>query len=371
VLITFLGSLLMLGGQPAYATTTTITYTDFSNLSGIVRSGSTAAIPNPAIGSGGQQVLRITNNLGQAGGAFLDQMVPLQDASQTFKASFSTAFDFQMTHPMGIADENGMGADGIVFVIQTTSNQYGGPGVGLGYSGLPKSVGIEFDTWDNGAMDHNSGNHVAVLANGSLNELAEANVPGGLMKNGNVWHAWIDYDGDTKNLEVRVTESATRPAAPLLSYTIDLPAVLQQSDAYVGFTGATGASGNYQDIRAWQFTNVYNPISNICSVPGDLTWLPPMSSNTPAPAAVSDMLPIKFQYNSCTADDSVAVLVTDAAWNVYTGVTLGGGIAFESNTGTYETDFRPADYGVAPGTQLTVWVYFGDALQGSAQINVQ
>lgn len=42
-------------------------------------------------------------------------------------------------------DGLGCGADGLVFVVQTNSNKVGGGG-GIGYQGIPNSVGVELDT---------------------------------------------------------------------------------------------------------------------------------------------------------------------------------------------------------------------------------
>jgi hypothetical protein len=40
--------------------------------------------------------------------------------------------------------------DGITFALTTYSNNYGSAGMGLGYQGLPQSVAVEFDTYNNG-----------------------------------------------------------------------------------------------------------------------------------------------------------------------------------------------------------------------------
>ncbi|NYC32247.1 hypothetical protein B0H42_004878 [Clostridium saccharobutylicum] len=42
------------------------------------------------------------------------------------------------------------GADGIVFVINNNTNGLGTEGAGIGYQGITNSIGIEFDTYDNG-----------------------------------------------------------------------------------------------------------------------------------------------------------------------------------------------------------------------------
>jgi hypothetical protein len=84
----------------------------------------------------------------------------------------------------------------------------GASGQGLGYAGVPTSIGIEFDTYNNGASDGNSSNHIAIDEDGSLNDAALANVYGvqtcgfslgytgiGCMSNGDKWTVNIGYNG--------------------------------------------------------------------------------------------------------------------------------------------------------------------------------
>ncbi|MBI2874209.1 MAG: hypothetical protein HYY09_03905 [Firmicutes bacterium] len=251
--------ILSIGPASAEESTTTVTFTDFQDLSALTLSGSTYWNNRTPVQYGGQYVLRLTTGLNQAGGAFLTNPIPLSGA-EGFKASFSTAFKFQITRPVGCTDTDRVqGADGLVFVVQTQSNRYGGYGVGIGYSGIPKSVGIEFDTWNNGYIDRNNGNHVGIDLNGNINSAAFTPVQPA-MNNGAVWNAWVDYDGNSKRLEVRLSTNDMRPETATLAHTVDLPAVLGTPQAYVGFTSGTGCAGGDHDIRSWIFTNTFNPI---------------------------------------------------------------------------------------------------------------
>lgn len=353
---------------PVHAATTTVTFNDFSDISDLVLSGNTATNGNP-IFFGGQHVLRLTRGLSQAGGAFLRDPIALTDSSG-FKASFSTAFDFQITNPVGCTDTDGVqGADGLVFVVQTTSNQYGGAGGGIGYQGIPKSVGIEFDTWNNGSWDRHNGNHVGVDVNGNVNSVAFAQVTEGHMNNQNVWHAWIDYDGDTQLLEVRVSQSATRPASPILSHIIDLPAVLESPDAYVGFTSGTGCAGGQHDIRSWEFTNTYRPIG---ACPDGVTFLAPLSNSTNTDVANGSTVGIKFKYcdsGNFVHDESVIILISDAGMPI-TAWVYGSDIVIDDGAEEYRQDWDTSLYGLYPGQVLMVEVYMNDMLMGTAQVTV-
>jgi len=244
----FVISMALFGG---FADATTVVYNDFSNLSGMQLNGATAAIGNPVNGN----ILRLTNNLSQGGSAFSKTTIGLYNNS-----SFSTYFQFRISNPMGASDVDGQGADGIVFVVQTVANNVGGGGGGIGYQGIGKSVGIEFDTWNNGSWDDNSGNHVGIDLNGNIDSVLQTSVAT-RMNDGDVWHAWVDYNGLATQLEVRLNkESNVRPVGALLSYAVNLETILGTPDAYIGFTSGTGAAGGYHDILSWQFEDTYKPV---------------------------------------------------------------------------------------------------------------
>lgn len=251
------------------ANATTITYNDFSDLSAFQQNGSTAAIADPTTDNLGRNVLRLTNNLGQSGSAFLKNAIDL-----TNQASFSTYFSFRISNPLGASDGDGQGADGIVFVVQTVSNTAGGGGGGIGYLGITKSVGVEFDTWNNGSGSNDpDGNHIGIDLGGAFNGPTASIAT--RMNNGADWFAWVDYNGATKDIEVRLSQTNTRPTAATLTRNADLVAALGQTNAFIGFTSGTGAAGGYHDIVSWQFEDDFRPIdpNNNVPEPGVLSLL--------------------------------------------------------------------------------------------------
>lgn len=244
----------------------TITYSDFIDLSDFQLNGS--AVISNTYPTNNKSSLRLTNALSQGGSVFLTDTVSLAS-----DASFSTAFHFQITNPMGISDSDGKGADGIVFVVQTLANNVGGTGGGIGYSGISNSVGIEFDTWNNGSWDDYNGNHIGINLNGNINSVVQQGISS-RMNNGAIWYSWVDYNGVTDLLEVRLAQANVRPSSANLSQTVDLVSVLGTPDSYVGFTSGTGAAGGYHDILAWQLNSTYDPINIVGSpVPEPATML--------------------------------------------------------------------------------------------------
>jgi len=128
----------------------------------------------------------------------------------------------------------------------------------MGYGGIAKSVGIEFDTWNNGNIDDHNGNHVGIDINGSVDSVLQASVWTRL-NNGEVWWAWVDYDGNNNILEVRVSQTSTRPTAHLLRHDVDLASVLESDRSFVGFTAAVGGAFQDHHILSWKFVNQFAP----------------------------------------------------------------------------------------------------------------
>ena len=226
-----------------------VSYPDFSNVAGLTINGQAAQVGS---------VLRVTPALpSQAGSAFSTAAVSL-----AANASFSTYFQFRFTGA-GVSDGFGLGADGLVFVVQTVSNNVGTGGGGIGYLGIPNSIGIEFDTWNNGGIDADSSNHVGIDANGSVASLVLTEVTEADMNNGAVWNAWVDYNGATNLLEVRLTQSNVRPASAILSLTRDIAIDLGSTNAFVGFTSGTGAAWANHDVLSWVLDNSFAPIGRV------------------------------------------------------------------------------------------------------------
>lgn len=236
-----LAAWLMLTATPAGAVT--ITYNNFASTAGLQLNGNAAAVTDTS----GRSVLRLTPSAGnQAGSAFTASTITLGS-----DASFSAAFAFNFNQ-LG-----GGGADGMVFTLQTNGNTAGSNGQGLGYSGLANSVGVKFDTYQN--TGDLSSNFLAVVTGGNINGVSSVASPYNL-KSGSTLYAFIDYNGVTDNLQVRLSNTTSRPDAALISYTVDVPALLGSSNAYVGFTAATGGSYENHDVQSFQFRDSYAPI---------------------------------------------------------------------------------------------------------------
>jgi hypothetical protein len=100
-------------------------------------------------------------------------------------------------------------------------------------------------------------NHAGINLAGSVCSVVRADTLPAQLDSGSIFHAWVDYNGVTDSLEVRLALNDTRPAAALMSYTVDLVSVLGTTNAFVGFTSGTGAATADHDIRRWVFNSEF------------------------------------------------------------------------------------------------------------------
>jgi hypothetical protein len=206
--------------------------------------------------------LTLNGTAALAGGALRLASGGLNQAGSTFTSGrvgvsrFATQFDFRLTNPQ---------ADGITFTIQNSAASALGPaGGGLGYGpdragrvgGIPLSVAVKFDLFNNEGEGVNS---TGLFVNGAAptvggiaplsgsNDLSGSGID---LHAGRTIRAHLSYDGD--RLTVRLTDVATGARATQV-YALDLAGVLGSSQAFVGFTGATGGLTATLDVLNWWY----------------------------------------------------------------------------------------------------------------------
>jgi Legume lectin domain/PEP-CTERM motif len=256
-LLPLVSALAVCGALTTSAHATLVNYPDFSSTAGLTLVGSTTTVA--------KQLQLTPAAIGQAGAAYSTTAITLGAGN-----AFSTQFQFQFTGVGGIDP-----ADGITFVLAANPTGLGTGGGGIGYGSVGNSVAIEFDTFNNGASDGNSSNHVAVDIDGhiddgtSLSDQALANVYGisacdfgsstfytqnGCMANGHVWTVTITYDGTDLNATVSDPSEGASFAA-ITNDPINVGSFLGTSSAFVGFTAGTGSGFENQNILNWEFSN--------------------------------------------------------------------------------------------------------------------
>jgi hypothetical protein len=194
-----------------------------------------------------ENLLRLNNNFSQAGSAFETQRVGIRGFTTTFQVRLHEG-----TQPNP--------ADGFTFLIQADSpNSLGGGGGSLGYQGIPNSVAIKFDVYNNEGETFNS---TGLFFGGGFPGLphnpGEVNIP---LDPGNVnlrsqstKTITLTYDGTT------LTETIHDPDPGQLNggnftatYTVDIASKIGADTAFVGFTGGTGGLYSLQDVLNWRY----------------------------------------------------------------------------------------------------------------------
>jgi hypothetical protein len=158
--------------------------------------------------------------------------------------AFTTDFNFQDTAAI---------ADGFTFVVQNSPSgvwALGGGGGNLGYTGIGSSVAIKFDIYNDGGEGIDS---TGFYINGAAPTVPSLDMTtsGVNLRNGNILHAHVTYDGTT--LILTLTDTVTG-ANFTTSTPINIPSTVGANTAYVGFTASTGASTAVQKILNWTYT---------------------------------------------------------------------------------------------------------------------
>ena len=278
-------------------------------------------------------VLRLTEAVGgQTGSAFWKQKVALNA-----DFSFSFFFTFKITPVTSQAD-------GITFCIQQASNTAGTAGGGIGFARIPgKSIAIEYDTYPNQSENNN---HIALDYNGFLHNegngypfqnvspyvnltLLDGNTGSALsLADGNLKYSWIDYNGVTGNLEVRISNTATRPTATALSIAnLNLASNFSNSDVFFGFTAATGGDNEKHDIYSAYANSKYDPIADTTVFKQGTAFITLTSSNN---------------IDNCISPTStISLLATDQNNNPIVNTPLN--ISLDSGTASFSTNVVTTD----------------------------
>ena len=183
--------------------------------------------------------------------------------------SFMVDFDFQQLNAMG---------DGFTFTVQNQGpNAVGEPGAGLGYEGIPASVAVKFDLFDN---DGEGVSSTGLYTNGASPTVPAINLAGNLvnLRWGDPMHAHILYDGTKLILSINDLKTGAHQTH---NFPVNIPQVVGSDSAYIGFTGATGDATARQNITLWSYQPVLEP--NLTPAP----LIFPPSGNYSDPVQVS------------------------------------------------------------------------------------
>jgi hypothetical protein len=155
---------------------------------------------------------------------------------------FTTDFAFQLANAA---------ADGFTFTIQGNSPSIlGGQGWGggLGYAGIPKSVAVKFDLYNNNGEGIDS---TGLYTNGANPFEPSTDLTGHVdLHSGHIFAVHMEYDGTT--LAVTIADTVTGQSFTS-DYIVNIPSIVGGNTAYVGFTGGTGKTVATQKILTWTY----------------------------------------------------------------------------------------------------------------------
>lgn len=238
-------------------------FPDFSSTAGLRLTGAAAVR---------EGVLRLTPAQRQlAGAAWLEQKVIVS-------GGFDATFQFRLTRSGGL----GGGADGLAFVLQNSGpDALGGRGSAGGFAladprryntgGIPRSIAIFFDTFQNGETHDPSDNYIGIFTAGTPQamrwpppRLASTTKLRTRLKNGKIHAARIVYQPPV----ISVSLDDYR----VLSTTVDLRTVTDaDGSTYVGFTASTGNGYENHDILSWSLTRT-EATSNLSLVSSEISF---------------------------------------------------------------------------------------------------
>jgi hypothetical protein len=208
----------------------------FEGAQGLTFNGSAASLNDGS--------LKLTDTVGtqEHGSVFFNTPVDIRQ--------FQTSFTFQLSSAA---------ADGFTFTIQLNAPTALGPsGGGLGYgpdtttgkAGIPNSVAIKFDLYNNQGEGVNSTGLYTAGASPTTPAI-DLTSSGINLHSGDPILATLSHNGTT--LMLALTDQTTNRTFTQ-SFTVNIPSIVNATSAYVGFTGGTGGNTALQKILNWTFT---------------------------------------------------------------------------------------------------------------------
>jgi gliding motility-associated-like protein len=199
--------------------------------------------------TGSCDCFELTNTTAEAGSVWSPGTIDLNNP-----------FDFSFEINLGADDV--WGADGMMFALRRTGATTGGLGYGLGYAGIPNSIGIEVDTWNSSPTVTTDivSDHVGMSSNGGYEHdlagpFAIPNIEDGL------YHTFrVTWDPVLLELETFID------GVSIFSYTGDIVTLFfaGENNVYFGWTGGTGGVSNIQSVCMYRTASFISDLDTVC-----------------------------------------------------------------------------------------------------------
>ena len=202
-----------------------------------------------------------------------------QRASIIYIPKFSASSDLHVKMQLKISQPTGSGADGMSFFMHADPRgaaALGDAGGAMGYGGANKlvpSVVVEMDTYNNGGDDPNN-NHIGVMIDGDYATHAQKYTVPFDMRTASSFYLWVDYTAAMTKLEVYISDTATQPAMPQMTHTIDLAAKLGTNGFWMGFGGGTGGLAERNEVISFIASDAALTSAVCCTANADCAGSP-------------------------------------------------------------------------------------------------
>ena len=183
--------------------------------------------------------------------------------------------NFEINFQLNMGDLDASGADGMYFVLQPVGTGLGDAGGGMGYLGITPSLGIEFDTYQNGDYGDPAYDHIAIQYNGELDHAGIYNLDGPAqivagepnIEDGEYHFVKITWDAGDQHLQVFVD---CEYRVGFITEVFDIIETIFAGDpeVYFGFTAGTGSLYNNQ-IICFEYTTEIDALEDVTICPGD------------------------------------------------------------------------------------------------------
>ena len=177
-------------------------------------------------------IILTPNEDGKAGSAFINTPHDINDT-----------IGFEAKFKMEIKSIDG--ADGMAFILQNDDRNetaVGGTGGAIGYADINNSIAVAFVTYTT--------NELRIYKNGDMDVVLASTPFPSYVKGGGAFYVWVDYVVSNQEMRVYLSQSDTKPVAPLLRYATDINSTLN-GRAFVGFSAGTGGVFEEHDVYSF------------------------------------------------------------------------------------------------------------------------
>lgn len=182
-----------------------------------------------------------------AGRILYKQPIKLAEGYPMKLVSFAMNFVFSLSSEKG---------DGLAFAMAPVgypANVFDGGSFGLLVGSKLKFLAVEFDTLKDDKYGDMNSNHIGVdvdsLVSVRVRNISSVNLT---LNGGEKLQSWIDYEANSKRLEVRLAKLGEfKPEDPLLHYPVDFSRMWNKSEVLFSLSSASGNSSQKCNLYSW------------------------------------------------------------------------------------------------------------------------